>query len=188
LANADKKNFNTIVTGDETWCFACDPETKRQSSEWVGEKSPRPKKLKFQRSRIKTMLIIFFDSQGIVHKELVPDGKTVNSEFYKGVMDHLLKRIERVRPAAFCCRDFFLLHDNAPSQKSVSVCLFLHQKCYNPLSHPVLSRLPPPDYFLFPKLKMKLKGLHLADVTEIQEAVTDELKNVQKEECSGAFQ
>ena len=35
---------------------------------------------------------------------------------------------------------------------------------------------------------MKLKGLHLADVVEIQEAVTDELKKVQKEEFSAAFQ
>jgi hypothetical protein len=31
---------------------------------------------------------------------------------------------------------------------------------------------------------MKLKGLHLADVAEIQEAVTDELKKVQKQEFS----
>jgi len=45
--------------GDETWCFAYDPKTKRQSSEWVGETSPRPKKLKFQRSHIKTMSINF---------------------------------------------------------------------------------------------------------------------------------
>ena len=35
---------------------------------------------------------------------------------------------------------------------------------------------------------MKLKGLHFADVDEIQEAVTDELKKVQKEEFSAAFQ
>jgi len=35
---------------------------------------------------------------------------------------------------------------------------------------------------------MKLKGLHFADVTEMQEAVTDELKKVQKEEFSAAFQ
>jgi len=44
------------------------------------------------------------------------------------------------------------------------------------------SDLSPIDYFLFPKLKMKLKGLHFADVAEIQEAVTDELKKFQKEE------
>jgi histone-lysine N-methyltransferase SETMAR len=63
MANADKNFFNKIIMGDETWCFAYDPETKRQSSEWVGETSPRPKKLKFQKSRIKTMSIIFFNSQ-----------------------------------------------------------------------------------------------------------------------------
>jgi len=34
---------------------------------------------------------------------------------------------------------------------------------------------------------MKLKGLHFADVAEIQEAITDELK-VQKEEFLAAFQ
>jgi hypothetical protein len=35
---------------------------------------------------------------------------------------------------------------------------------------------------------MKLKGLHCADVAEIQDAVTDELKKVQKEEFLAAFQ
>jgi hypothetical protein len=45
-----------------------------------------------------------------------------------------------------------------------------------------------PDYFLFFKSKMKLKGLHFKDVAEIQEAVTDELKKFQKEEFSAAFQ
>jgi hypothetical protein len=35
---------------------------------------------------------------------------------------------------------------------------------------------------------MKLKGLQFADVAEIQEAVIDELKKVQKEEFSASFQ
>jgi hypothetical protein len=34
---------------------------------------------------------------------------------------------------------------------------------------------------------MKLKGLHFADVAEVQEAVTDELKKAQKEEFSATF-
>jgi hypothetical protein len=59
MADADKIFLNKIIMGDETWCFAYNPETKRQSYEWVGETSPRPKKLKFQRSRDKTMLIFF---------------------------------------------------------------------------------------------------------------------------------
>jgi hypothetical protein len=118
MADADKNFFNKIITGDGTWCFACDPETKQQSSDWVGEASPRTKKLKFRKSRIKTMLIIFFDSQGVVHRQFVAEGTTVNVECYKRVMDRLLKLIQRVRPAAFCSRDFFLLHDNAPAHKA----------------------------------------------------------------------
>jgi len=35
---------------------------------------------------------------------------------------------------------------------------------------------------------MKLQGLHFADFAEIQEVITDELKKVQKEEFSAAFQ
>jgi len=35
---------------------------------------------------------------------------------------------------------------------------------------------------------MKLKGLHFADVAEIEEAVTDELRKVQKDKFSAAFQ
>jgi hypothetical protein len=122
----------------------------------------------------------FFDSQGIVHKGFVPEEKSVNAEFYKGLMDRLLKRIQRVRPAALCSRDFILLYDNAPAHKAASIWKFLIQKkCYNPLSFPYSL-----DYFL---LKMKLKGLHFADVAEIQEAVTDELKKVQKYGFSVAF-
>ena len=117
----------------------------------------------------------FFDSQGIVHKEFVPEGKTVNAEFYKGVIDCLLKHIHRVRPAVFCSWDFFLLHDNAPTHKAASVCKFLTPKNGKNLYHPpYCPDLSLPEYFLFPKLKMKLKGLHFADVAQIQEAVTGE--------------
>jgi hypothetical protein len=48
--------------------------------------------------------------------------------------------------------------------------------------------LSPPDYFLFSKLKIKLKGLHFVDVAKNQEAVTEELKEFQNEEFSAAFQ
>jgi transposase len=104
-------------------------------------------------------------------------------------MNRLLKRIQRVRPAAFCCRDFFLLHDNGSAHKAASVCQFLTLKRVTTLYHsPYSPDLSPPDHFLFPKLTVKLKGLHFTDVAEVQEAVTDELKKLQKEEFSAAFQ
>jgi hypothetical protein len=56
---------------------------------------------------------------------------------------------------------------------------------YHPSYPPDVSS---PDYLLFPKLNMKLKGLHFVDVADIQAAVTDEIKNFQKEEFSACFQ
>jgi len=94
-ADSDPDFFKKIVTGDKTWCFAYDPTTKRQSAAWVGEPSPRPKKLRFQKSRVKTMLVIFFNWKGLNHKEFVPEGETFNAVYYKGIMERLLNRIRR---------------------------------------------------------------------------------------------
>jgi hypothetical protein len=53
------------------------------------------------------------------------------------------------------------------------------KKCYEPLSPPQYSPdVSMLDYFLFPRLNMKLKGLHFAEPAEIQVAITDELKIV----------
>jgi hypothetical protein len=96
-------------------------------------------------------------------------------------------RILRVRPAEFCSRYFVLLHDNAPTHKS-NLPIFDPKEVatiYHSLYSPGLS---PTDYFLYPKLKIKLKELHFADLAEIQEAITTELKKVQKEEFLAAFQ
>ena len=61
----DECFWENIITGDETWCFAYDPATKRQSAELVRQNSPKPKKLRFQKSREKTMLIVFFLTQKV---------------------------------------------------------------------------------------------------------------------------
>jgi len=45
IADNDPDFFKKTVTGNETWCFAYDPTTKRQSAAWVVETSPQPKKL-----------------------------------------------------------------------------------------------------------------------------------------------
>ena len=128
MINGDKNFLDNVITGGESWCFAYDPETKRQSSEWVGEHSSRPKKVRFQKSKVKTMLIGFFDSQYIVHKQFVQEGCSVNAEYYKGVLDRLISHIRSVRTALYRTRDFYLLHDNAPAHSAAKLRQFLAQK------------------------------------------------------------
>ena len=126
---------------------------------WMGWRDiPLPKKLKFQRSRIKTILIIFFDSQGVVHKEFVPEGKTVNVEFYKGAMDRLLKRIQRVRPTAFCSRDFFFCFKiMRPPTKLQVFDNFWPKKMLQPFITPLFSRFVSARLFSVPQVENEVK-------------------------------
>jgi len=57
-----------VITGDESFIYAYDPEKKLQSSQWKSPGSPRPKKARMQKSKLKTMLICFFDQEGIIHR------------------------------------------------------------------------------------------------------------------------
>ena len=43
-ANNDLEFTKTLTTGDETWVYRYDQETKFQSSQWKHPESPRPKK------------------------------------------------------------------------------------------------------------------------------------------------
>lgn len=46
-----------VTTGDESWIFKYDRETKRQSLLWKSLMSPRPKKARQLKSKVKVMLI-----------------------------------------------------------------------------------------------------------------------------------
>lgn len=182
-AENDQSFLDSIITGDETWCFKYDPKTKRQSAEWKSKGDPKPKKLRFQKSRIKTMLITFYDSKGIVHKEFVPEGQSVNGEYYLGVLHRLWSRILRVRTEYPVEKQLFLLHDNAPPHRSLKVREFLNKKQICVINHPPYSPdLSPCDYFLFPKLKIAMKGSFHEDVAAIQASVTQVLKDIPKDE------
>jgi len=54
---------------------------------------------------------------------------------------------------------------------------------------PLYNRLSPPFtlQIYLPKLKMKLKGLHFADIAEIKEAKTDELRRSKKRKFRQLF-
>ena len=90
---ADEKLLENVITGDESWVFQYDLETKRQSRQWKSVSLPRPKKVCMQHSQVKVMLITFFDHQGRVHHDFVPEEQTVNQHFYKEVLIRLVNKI-----------------------------------------------------------------------------------------------
>jgi len=172
----DDPNFiSNIITSDETWVYGYDPETKQQSLQWKSPNSPWPKKVCQVCSNVKSMLIIFFNIQGIIHKEFVPPGQTVNGKFYCEVLKWLREDIQCKCPDKWKKNNWFLHHGNAPAQTSLVVRQFLNSKNITVIPHsPYSPDLTPSNFFLFPEMKLWLKGRHF-DTTEEIHAETQEV-------------
>ena len=83
---SDSNFLNTVITGDESWDYVYDPETKAQTSQWKHSSSPRPKKARHVPSNVKDLLTVFLDPRGVVHHEYETQEKTVTKEYYDGVL------------------------------------------------------------------------------------------------------
>jgi hypothetical protein len=98
-ANEDENFLTNIITGVETWVYRHDFETKAQSSHWVSKRSPRPKKAIQVQSNLKVMLtVFFFDSEGVVHHEFLPQGKIVTKDYYLEMIKVVREAIRKKYP------------------------------------------------------------------------------------------
>jgi hypothetical protein len=120
------------------------------------------------RSSMKTMLIVFFDIRGIAHREFVPQGQAVNtvllqsSAAFEG--EHSVKAIGSVAvkeldsPRRQCTLSL-------STPRSLVSCQPQHVITSAPT---LLARFSSCRLFLFPKIKMQLKGYRSHTVAEIQ--------------------
>ncbi|KAJ8963246.1 hypothetical protein NQ318_018712 [Aromia moschata] len=168
--NTDDPTFNKrIITGDETWVYEYDVETDQQSSEWCAKNEPKPKKTRQSRSKIKVMLIVFFDYRGVVHHEFVPEGQTVNKEYYLAVLRRLREAIRHKRPHLWADNSWIFGNNNAPSHSSLIVTEFVAKRETKVIANPpYLPDLAPCDFFLFPKLKYPLRGTRHESIEAIK--------------------
>ena len=87
-----------IVTGDETWVSHITPESKQQPLHWKHTGSPKRKKFKQTISTRKKMCTVFWDRQGVLLVEFLPQGTTINSAVYcenSAVYCETLKKLRR---------------------------------------------------------------------------------------------
>jgi hypothetical protein len=132
-ARDDSIFISNTITGDETWVYDYDPETKQQSSQRKSPNSLQQNKACQVRSNVKSMLIVSFfpDIQGIVHKEFVPPGQTANGKFYCEVL-----KLQCKLPDMWNNNNWFLHHDNTPAHTSLFVRQFLTSKNITVIPHP----------------------------------------------------
>ena len=59
------------------------------------------------RSHVKSMLIIFFDCESVMHYEFAPRGQTINKEYYVEAVTGFFTTITRQRIHRTLCSNFW---------------------------------------------------------------------------------
>ncbi|XP_068235595.1 protein GVQW3-like [Palaemon carinicauda] len=121
MVDSDSGFLDKVVTCDESWVFTYDAESNRQSAQWKHQTSPRPKKAKMSSLQGKAMVIPFFDSEGLIHVEWVPQGQTANEEYYLTILKRLREKMRKKCQQQWTSDQWWFHQDNAPCHKSTLV-------------------------------------------------------------------
>jgi len=146
---------------------------------------------KHGRSAATSMLCwpFFSDSRGVMHHEYAPQGQTVTKEYYEGVLCRHRNAVRRKRPDLWVEKlgrsvttmhppilriwfKVFLAKHNIP---------LIRQAPYSPDTAPC-------DFWLFPKLKMTLKGARFESSEGIMRNATAQLNMIPQEALQKCFQ
>ena len=138
-----------IVTGNETWMYHFQPDSKAKNKVWVSSEGDRPVIAHRCKTSNRMFYAIFFDSKGPVLQIPAPKGSSVTGKFYRdSVLTQLVDFYRKRRPRT-AVRRIKILHDNTPAHKSSMVQEYLKESGLN-----VLQPCPVPMWLLVvPKTK-----------------------------------
>ena len=147
--------LNRVFTGDDSWIYGYDPETKAQSSQWKSPGSPRPKK----RDKVGRMWRWWWWSFSILRVSCIMNMPLGARQSTRNTIKVSLRK---KRPALWRDRNWILHHDNAPANHAFSIIEFLAKFQIPVLPQPPYSPdIAPADFYLFPKLKFLWKDTDL---------------------------
>jgi hypothetical protein len=124
----------------------------------------------------------------IVHFEFLEQGRTVDQHCYLEILARLREAFRRRRLELW--PDAWILHhDSVLAHDALAVREFLAKKSTMKLDYPPYSPdLAPCDFWLFPKLKIALKGHRFSDTADIQGHATIILQSIPEEEFQKRFE
>ena len=103
------------------------------------------------------MLVCFCDHKGIVHREFVAQGQTVNQYYYLEVLTRLGECVWRKRPGLRPDK-WILHHDNAPARDALKVRKFLAKNSITKMGHSPYSPDSPLWYLAVSKIEKCPEG------------------------------
>ena len=142
--------------------------TRRQSNnQWSGGIAAHPApKIPSAKIRWIVLASIFWDQDSVLLINYLPNGQTINAEYYSSLLVQL-KDILKEKRHRKVTKWVLFLHDNAPAHRALATQKKLAYLGFQCLDHPPYSPgLAPLDYHLFTGLKKQLKGHQFSSNTE----------------------
>ena len=100
----DPRRLEEIVTGDETWIYHFQPDSKAKIKVWGSSEGDIPVIVRHCKTSNRMLYAIFFDSKGPVLQIPVPTGSSVTGKFYReSVLTQLVDFYQKRRPRTGVC-------------------------------------------------------------------------------------
>ena len=138
---------------------------------------PRSVKARKSKSKVKVMPIVFFDIQGIVHFEFLPQGQTVSQTIYKEFLHHLIRSVHDKRQSFWEANAWTLHYDNAPARTILSIRQFFTEKNIATFEHPDIPLIWPHVTFFSSLYSNCSEETYFSDINSIK---MTELKKIPK--------
>ena len=129
---------------------------------------PAPIKGKATKSAGKLMATVFWDREGILLEDWLPENTTINSDYYIEELKLLRQKIKTERRGKLS-RRVLLQHDNARPHVSKKTIDVIQELGFESLPHPPYSPdLAPSDYWLSGEMKRPLRGKRFDDFKSLK--------------------
>lgn len=158
--------LDRIVTCDEKWVSYKNPVNKRQ---WLTPGQPPPQIPKPDWRQRRVLLCVWWWRGGVIHWETVPNGQTINAQYYCAQLDRVHQKIRSPGLAGHFRRGVVFQQDNARPHVANATLQKIRQLGWEALIHPPYSPdCAPSDYHLFASLAHSLAGKNFASLEHVQ--------------------
>ena len=156
----DDRFWKRIVTSDEKWVYLVNHNRQKR---WV------PRQDRFGN---KVMICVWWNYEGVLHFELVPDGRAVDAELYCQQLDRVYDKLKQKYPTLVRRNRALFQQDNAKSHTAKTTKeKFDELEDVEILPHPAYSPdAAPSDDGLFRSMEHFLRGRRFETFDQVEEA------------------
>lgn len=163
----DDRWFKQLVTGDEKWVYFSNTDKRNQ---WLDRDQPAEMIPKRDRFSSKAMLCVWWNYEGIIYFEVLPNNISLNAELYSTQLERMHAALSLKYPALVNRKRVLLQQDNAtPHTSSKTKKKIQELDSIELLPHPAYSPdLAPSDFYLFRSMAHFLIGRNFANIEELE--------------------